>query len=86
MPSKYVDPISIMQVIGCVYNSPNILDDKDKYIVTYESGRKVWYDLKKLGEMPESHLDFILNAKCIPIYANKYNGTHEGEHLADKFI
>ena len=36
MPSKYVDPISIMQVIGCVYNSPNILDDKDKYIVTDE--------------------------------------------------
>ena len=58
----------------------------DKYMVTYRSGRKIWYDLKKTGEMIESHFDFIMNAKCVSIYANKYNGTHYGQHLADKYI
>ena len=75
-----------MAKIKSIYRGYNNGMYKDKYLVTYESGRKVWYDLKKLGEMPESHFEFIINAKCIPIYANKYNGTHEGEHLADKFI
>lgn len=59
---------------------------KDKYIVTYESGHKVWYDLNKIGSMPESHFNFMMNAKCLPIYANKHNGDHEGQHIADKYI
>ena len=36
MASKYVDPTAIMQVIGCVYNSPQLLDQTDKYTVTDE--------------------------------------------------
>lgn len=32
--SKYVDNIAITQVIGCVFNSPNLLDYTDKYIIT----------------------------------------------------
>ena len=32
--SKYVDTTSIMQVIGCVYNTPQLLDYSDKYKIT----------------------------------------------------
>lgn len=31
MPSKYVDLTSIIQVIGCTFNNPNLLDYGDKY-------------------------------------------------------
>ena len=34
MASKYVDTTSIMQVIGCVYNNPQLLDFTDKYTIT----------------------------------------------------
>lgn len=36
MASKYIDPTAIMQVIGCVYNTPSILDYTDKYVVVDE--------------------------------------------------
>lgn len=36
MPSKYVDTTAIMQVIGCVYNNPSLLDITDKYKITEE--------------------------------------------------
>lgn len=32
--SKYIDTTSVMQVIGCVYNNPSLLDDTDKYTIT----------------------------------------------------
>ena len=32
--SKYVDVTSITQVVGCVFNNPNILDQTDKYKIT----------------------------------------------------
>ena len=34
MSSKYVDPTAIMQVIGCVYKNPKLLDYTDKYTIT----------------------------------------------------
>ena len=34
MASKYVDPVSIIQVIGNVFNSPRLLDYEDKYTIT----------------------------------------------------
>lgn len=34
MGSKYIDTSAIMQVIGCVYNNPSLLDFTDKYIIT----------------------------------------------------
>ena len=34
MASKYVDPTAIMQVIGCVFNNPHLLDFTDKYTIT----------------------------------------------------
>ncbi|MBR2506744.1 MAG: hypothetical protein IKB70_07500 [Bacilli bacterium] len=36
MSSKFVDTTSIMQVIGCVFNTPQLLDYTDKYIITDE--------------------------------------------------
>ena len=36
MPSKYVDTPSIVQVIGCVYKTPQLLDYSDKYMLTEE--------------------------------------------------
>ena len=36
MASKYVDTTAIMQVIGCVYNNPQILDATDKYTLVDE--------------------------------------------------
>ena len=34
MASKYIDSTSIMQVIGCVYNNPHLLEFTDKYTIT----------------------------------------------------
>ena len=36
MSSKYNDPTATMQVIGCVFNNPEILDITDKYIIRDE--------------------------------------------------
>ena len=36
MSSKFVDMTSIMQVIGCVYNQPQLLDYTDKYAYVEE--------------------------------------------------
>ena len=36
MASKYIDPTAIMQVIGCVYNNPQILEYTDRYVITDE--------------------------------------------------
>ena len=36
MGSKFVDTTSIMQVIGCVFNNPSLLDQTEKYIITDE--------------------------------------------------
>ena len=36
MSSKFIDTASIIQVIGCVFNTPQLLDYTDKYIITDE--------------------------------------------------
>lgn len=36
MGSKYTDVTSIMQIIGCVYNNPSLLDQTEKYVITDE--------------------------------------------------
>ena len=36
MNSKYTDLSAVMQVIGCVFKNPNLLDFTDKYIITDE--------------------------------------------------
>jgi len=34
MSSKYIDPTAVMQIIGCVFNTPQLLDYTDKYTIT----------------------------------------------------
>ena len=34
MASKYVDTTSIVQVLGCIYNDPRILDAQDVYNIS----------------------------------------------------
>lgn len=36
MKSKYIDPTAIIQVIGCTFNNPHLLDKTDKYRITDE--------------------------------------------------
>ena len=36
MASKYVDVTAIMQVVGNVFNNPQILDFTDKYTITQD--------------------------------------------------
>ena len=36
MASKYVDSTATMQVIGCVFNTPQLLDFTDKYTIVDE--------------------------------------------------
>lgn len=36
MASKYVDSNAIIQVIGCIYNAPYLLEQEDKYRITEE--------------------------------------------------
>ena len=36
MASKYVDTTSIVQVLGCIYNDPGILDAQDVYVISEE--------------------------------------------------
>ena len=36
MSSKYIDIASTIQVVGCIYNQPSLLDQTDKYILTDE--------------------------------------------------
>ena len=33
MANQYVDLAAVVQVIGCVLNKPELLDDTDKYII-----------------------------------------------------
>ena len=36
MSSKYNDITAVMQVVGCVFNNPSILDYSDKYTINDE--------------------------------------------------
>lgn len=56
MSSKYVDNASIMQVIGCIYNAPQLLDFTDKYSIIDEDfpdifHRTVFGAIYKLHEL-----------------------------------
>ena len=57
MSSKFVDSTAIIQVIGCVYNNPTLLDFTDRYTITEEDFQEefhkitfgVIYKLHELG-------------------------------------
>lgn len=74
MSSKYIDTTSIMQVIGCVFISPQLLDFTDKYTITEEDfpdqfHRIVFGTIYKLHELGankitlENIADFLSSRK-----------------------
>ena len=62
MPSKYVDITSVIQVIGCVYNNPQLLDFTDKYTIVDEDfanefHKIVFGSIYKLHELGASSIN-----------------------------
>jgi replicative DNA helicase len=56
MSSKYIDTTAVMQVIGCVYNDPSLLDVADAFIITDEDfeedfHRIIYGSIYKLHEL-----------------------------------
>ena len=45
MPSKYVDSNAIIQVIGCIYNAPHLLDQEDKYNISEEDFPETFHQI-----------------------------------------
>lgn len=88
MGSKYVDSTAVTQVIGCVYNTPQLLDYTDKYVITDEDfnddfHRIVFGAIYKLHELGaekvslENILDFyllVLNMKAFLMPIKVKNG------------
>ena len=83
--SKYVDTTSIMQVIGCVYNTPQLLDYSDKYTITdydfpNEFHRIVFGSIYKLHELGaevitiENIVDFLSSRPTSEAIFHKENG------------
>ena len=63
MASKYVDTTAIMQVIGTVFNNPQILDYTDKYTKAprrqsrgkYNGGMQKSFPLQQYGIQAQNH-------------------------------
>lgn len=83
MPSKYIDTTSIMQVIGCVYNTPELLEYTDRYNIIDEDFPDEFhkivfgtiYKLHELGAKSislESISDFLSSRpKSLAIYQSQ---------------
>ena len=89
MGSKYVDSTAVTQVIGCVYNTPQLLDYTDKYVITDEDfnddfHRIVFGAIYKLHELGaekvslENILDFLSTR---PKYEGIFNANKGEEWL-----
>ena len=85
MASKYVDVTAIMQVIGCVYNNPQILEFEDKYTITDEDfpdefHRTVFGAIYKIYELGaktitlENLADFLSSRPKSPAIYKKNDG------------
>ena len=86
MASKYTDTTSIIQVIGSVFNTPQLLDYSDKYVITEDDFEDKFhqiifgaiYKLHELGSEKitlESINDFL---KTRPTSEATYR-LHKGE-------
>lgn len=98
MSSKYVDNSAITQVIGCIYNNPNLLDLTDKYNLTeYDfpnSFHRVVYGVMlKLYEggatsitinSINDYLDGRPNAKAIYTVGNGDDWVIQASEIADR--
>lgn len=91
MASKYVDTPAIIQVLGCVYKNPRIIDQTDKYFFTEddfpEQFHKILfgsiYNLYKLGAneiTPNAIEDYLESRpKMMAVYK-----THRGREYLDE--
>ena len=73
MASKYHDPTATMQVIGCVFNNPQLLDITDKYSIIDE-------------DFADSFHKVVFGAiyKLHELGANQVSLTNIADFLADK--
>lgn len=79
MSSKYIDIAAIIQVIGNVYNHPQLLDLTDKYIITDEDFDNMFhkvvfgsilklYDLGSSKVTIKNILDFCQQGQNMKLY------------------
>lgn len=81
MASKYIDNTSIVQVLGCIYNDPSILDAKDTYSLSEEDFPNEFHKLV-MGIMFKLHENGVthFNLETINDYLEnhpKYKATYE---------
>lgn len=84
MSSKYYDVTSIMQVIGCVYNNPSLLDATDKYSINEEDfhdmfHRTVFGAIYKLYELGAEKVS-LHNIADFFSSRPKSQGLYEAQH------
>lgn len=91
MASKYVDTTAIMQVIGCIYKYPHLLEQEDKYFFHEEDFTEKFhqtlfgsiYNLKMLGAN-RIDIDDILNyLSSRPTRAAEFK-TNRGEEYLER--
>lgn len=86
MASKYVDISAIIQVIGNVYNHPELLDEQEKYIISENDFENEFhkvvfgsiYKLHMLGaqRITVQNINDFLSTR--PVYKTLYN-NNKGE-------
>ena len=90
MASKYVDNTAIVQVLGCIYNDPQILDAADTYTISEEDFPNNFHKLL-MGVMFKLHEDGAtsFNIETIndylenhPKYKATYDANRGNEYLA----
>jgi len=73
MPSKYIDNTSIVQVLGCIYNDPSILDAGDAYSITEDDFQSDFHKIIA-GVMFKLHEDGVTHFSLEAI--NDYLENH----------
>ena len=81
MASKYVDNTSIVQVLGCIYNDPSILDANDAYSISESDFPNEFHKII-MGTMFKLHEDGAMrfNLEAINDYLEnhpKYKATYD---------
>ena len=88
MSSKFIDTTAIMQVIGCIYKHPYLLEQEDKYFFHEEDFTERFhqtlfgsiYNLKMLGAN-KIDIDDILNYASMGLTEEKRKIMYEGLNL-----
>ena len=67
MASKYVDPTAVMQVIGCVFQTPQLLDFTDKYTITEQDFVERFHTII-FGAIKNLYLEGVKTITALEIY------------------